>query len=451
MNCGKHLSGGERESFFLAYTQEQLDVWNRIAEKLRESVSPVSYDAWIKPMRLFAVTSDEIIITSPILQAMGALRGRYESMIEAAVRVNYGMNYRLKLIDPKDAPKEVVTNDTTLNPKYQFENFVVGKANNLAYAASLAVAEQPSDVYNPLFIYGDAGLGKTHLMNAIGNFIKHENPMANVLLTSSEHLTNELIDAIVRKKTADLRSRLRSVDVLMVDDIQFLAKAPSTQEEFFHTFNDLYNNHRQIIISSDRPPNESPTIEERLRSRFAWGLIVDVQKPDFEHRVAILRKKTDEEYIDIPYDAIEYIASHFDKSIRELEGALNRVNARSQLMGEPITLESTIETLQSLAGARDTRKITPELILGVVARKYDLSTDDLLSSKRSRDIAVPRQIAIYLCRELTELSTTNIGRAFGGRDHTTVLHSCDKIADQVKSDFAFKRTVDELMELVKNS
>lgn len=451
MNCGKHLSGGERESFYLAYTQEQLDVWNRIAEKLRESVSPVSYDAWIKPMRLFAVTSDEIIITSPILQAMGALRGRYESMIEAAVRVNYGMNYRLKLIDPKDAPKEVVTNDTTLNPKYQFENFVVGKANNLAYAASLAVAEQPSDVYNPLFIYGDAGLGKTHLMNAIGNFIKHENPMANVLLTSSEHLTNELIDAIVRKKTADLRSRLRSVDVLMVDDIQFLAKAPSTQEEFFHTFNDLYNNHRQIIISSDRPPNEIPTIEERLRSRFAWGLIVDVQKPDFEHRVAILRKKTDEEYIDIPYDAIEYIASHFDKSIRELEGALNRVNARSQLMGEPITLESTIETLQSLAGARDTRKITPELILGVVARKYDLSTDDLLSSKRSRDIAVPRQIAIYLCRELTELSTTNIGRAFGGRDHTTVLHSCDKIADQVKSDFAFKRTVDELMELVKNS
>ena len=451
MNCGKHLSGGERESFLLAYTQEQLDVWNRIAEKLRESVSPVSYDAWIKPMRLFAVTSDEIIITSPILQAMGALRGRYESMIEAAVRVNYGMNYRLKLIDPKDAPKEVVTNDTTLNPKYQFENFVVGKANNLAYAASLAVAEQPSDVYNPLFIYGDAGLGKTHLMNAIGNFIKHENPMANVLLTSSEHLTNELIDAIVRKKTADLRSRLRSVDVLMVDDIQFLAKAPSTQEEFFHTFNDLYNNHRQIIISSDRPPNEIPTIEERLRSRFAWGLIVDVQKPDFEHRVAILRKKTDEEYIDIPYDAIEYIASHFDKSIRELEGALNRVNARSQLMGEPITLESTIETLQSLAGARDTRKITPELILGVVARKYDLSTDDLLSSKRSRDIAVPRQIAIYLCRELTELSTTNIGRAFGGRDHTTVLHSCDKIADQVKSDFAFKRTVDELMELVKNS
>ena len=434
----------------MAYTQEQLDVWNRIAEKLRESVSPVSYDAWIKPMRLFAVTSDEIIITSPILQAMGALRGRYESMIEAAVRVNYGMNYRLKLIDPKDAPKEVVTNDTTLNPKYQFENFVVGKANNLAYAASLAVAEQPSDVYNPLFIYGDAGLGKTHLMNAIGNFIKHENPMANVLLTSSEHLTNELIDAIVRKKTADLRSRLRSVDVLMVDDIQFLAKAPSTQEEFFHTFNDLYNNHRQIIISSDRPPNEIPTIEERLRSRFAWGLIVDVQKPDFEHRVAILRKKTDEEYIDIPYDAIEYIASHFDKSIRELEGALNRVNARSQLMGEPITLESTIETLQSLAGARDTRKITPELILGVVARKYDLSTDDLLSSKRSRDIAVPRQIAIYLCRELTELSTTNIGRAFGGRDHTTVLHSCDKIADQVKSDFAFKRTVDELMELVKN-
>ena len=451
MNCGKHLSGGEKESFFLAYTQEQLDVWNRIAEKLRESVSPVSYDAWIKPMRLFAVTSDEIIITSPILQAMGALRGRYESMIEAAVRVNYGMNYRLKLIDPKDAPKEVVTNDTTLNPKYQFENFVVGKANNLAYAASLAVAEQPSDVYNPLFIYGDAGLGKTHLMNAIGNFIKHENPMANVLLTSSEHLTNELIDAIVRKKTADLRSRLRSVDVLMVDDIQFLAKAPSTQEEFFHTFNDLYNNHRQIIISSDRPPNEIPTIEERLRSRFAWGLIVDVQKPDFEHRVAILRKKTDEEYIDIPYDAIEYIASHFDKSIRELEGALNRVNARSQLMGEPITLESTIETLQSLAGARDTRKITPELILGVVARKYDLSTGDLLSSKRSRDIAVPRQIAIYLCRELTELSTTNIGRAFGGRDHTTVLHSCDKIADQVKSDFAFKRTVDELMELVKNS
>lgn len=430
----------------MAYTQEQLDVWNRIAEKLRESVSPVSYDAWIKPMRLFAVTSDEIIITSPILQAMGALRGRYESMIEAAVRVNYGMNYRLKLIDPKDAPKEVVTNDTTLNPKYQFENFVVGKANNLAYAASLAVAEQPSDVYNPLFIYGDAGLGKTHLMNAIGNFIKHENPMANVLLTSSEHLTNELIDAIVRKKTADLRSRLRSVDVLMVDDIQFLSKTVATQEEFFHTFNDLHAKGKQIILSSDRPPREIPTIEDRLRSRFEWGLIVDIRRPDFETRMAILQRKCEDDGVDCDPQVLEFIAGRVKSNIRELEGALNRLIAKHQLIGGRIDLAFAQETLDAILPVNAARVVNAQTILAAVAERYAVTSEDLLSKKRTRDLTLPRQIAMYMIRDMTSLSTTAIGSELGGRDHTTVMHGCDQIARMLQADPTLRKNLDDLKE-----
>ena len=446
------MNNGKEDWFSVAYTQEQLGMWNRVVDSFRNGgIAMVSFNEWIKPMQLFAVTSDEVIVTSPKLQMMGALRGRYQSQMEAVVRSVFGMSYRLTLLDPREVPS-TRPDETMLNPKYQFDNFVVGAANNFAYAASLAVAEQPSDVYNPLFIYGDVGLGKTHLMNAIGNFIMRENPMANILLTTSERFTNELIDAIVKKRgTAELRAKMRNVDVLMVDDIQFLSKTTATQEEFFHTFNELYNNHKQIIISSDRPPKEIPTIEERLRSRFEWGLIVDIQKPDFETRVAILRRKADEEHIEIPYDAVEYIAAHFDKSIRDLEGALTRVAARSRLMNDSITLESAMETLSTLVSTPDTRKITPELIMDVIARKFDLTVDDLLSSKRNREIAGPRQIGIYLCREMTELSTTNIGRAFGNRDHTTVLHSCEKIADQIKNDLSFKKKVDELIAMVKNS
>ena len=311
-------------------------MWNHVIEVFRTQIQKASFDAWVKPMKLFAVTSNEVIVTFEDAMSQSVMVNRYRQRVETLVRTVFGMDYSLKLIDSREAERQQqLVSEAMLNPKYTFETFVTGPSNSFAYAASLAVAEQPSEVYNPLFLYGDVGLGKTHLMNAIGNFIMTERPMSRVLLTTSERFTNELIDAIVKKKgTAELRAKMRNVDVLMVDDIQFLSKTTATQEEFFHTFNDLYNNGKQIIISSDRPPNELPTIEERLRSRFGSGLIVDIQKPDFETRVAILRKKADEENIDLPADVAEYIAAHFDKSIRE------DVYKRQMLLYRPLQTRS---------------------------------------------------------------------------------------------------------------
>ena len=311
------------------------------------------------------------------------------------------------------------------------------------------MAEEPGDTYNPLFIYGGVGLGKTHLMNAIGNAIAASDPSMRVMLLSSETMTNQLIEAIGRKNTAELRSRLRNVDVLMVDDIQFLSRTKSTQEEFFHTFNDLYNNQKQIIISSDRPPKEIPEIEERLRNRFEWGLIVDIQKPDFETRVAILKRKAQDEGYDIPYEAIEYIADHVNSNIRELEGCLTSLTAYASFRDEPVTLEMAQAVLSDRIGAHAPRKITPELIIEVVAAQHSLSPEDLTGARRSRDIAAPRQIAMYLCREMTGLSTTDIGRAFGNRDHTTVMHGCEKVTMRMEGEFSFRKKVDELMALVR--
>lgn len=436
----------------MAYTQEQLNNWNRVIECFRNSgVATVSFNEWVKPMELYAVTSNEVIVTSPKLQMMGPIRGRYHSQLEVLVRTIFGIDYSLTLTEPDRVP-QLPTNTSTLNPKYQFDNFITGESNRFAYATALAVAEAPGVSYNPYFIYGDVGLGKTHLMNAIGNFILQRNPNTNILLTTSEALTNELVESILKHQGgSELRSKMRSVDVLMVDDIQFLSKTTRTQEEFFHTFNELYNNNKQIIVTSDRPPKELPTLEERLRSRFNWGLTVDIQKPDFETRIAILEKKAEESGVILPRDAVEYIASHFDKSIRDLEGALTRVSAQSKLAGSAITLDLAESALGSLVTTQDTREITPELIMEVVAKKYSVTVEDLLSPNRSRDIAVPRQIGMYLSRKMTELSTTSIGAAFGNRDHTTVLHSCDKIAKQVKDDVAFKRKIEELMSMIKNS
>lgn len=435
------------------YTPEQEQMWNHVVEIFRAQIQKASFEAWIKPMKLFAVTSDEVIVTFDDMMSQSVMVGRYRQRVEIIVRNVFGMGYTLKVIDTREAERQQqLLSDAMLNPKYTFDTFVTGESNRFAYAAALAVAEEPSEVYNPLFLYGDVGLGKTHLMNAIGNFIMAEKPNARVLLTTSERFTNELIDAIVKKKgTAELRAKMRNVDVLMVDDIQFLSKTTATQEEFFHTFNDLYNNGKQIIISSDRPPNELPTIEERLRSRFGSGLIVDIRKPDFETRVAILRKKADEEEIDLPSDVAEYIAAHFDKSIRELEGALTRVVAQAKLLGYSISMDLAMRALDSLVQTQDTRVVTPKTIIDTVARRYEVPAEDLMSKKRTREVAVPRQVAIYICRELTDLSTTNIGREFGNRDHTTVMHSCDKVAEQMKADIAFRKRVEELIELVKNA
>lgn len=276
--------------------------------------------------------------------------------------------------------------------------------------------------------------------------------MSNIMFTTSERIANDLIDAIVQKKgTSNLRNKMRNVDVLIVDDIQFLSKTNTTQEEFFHTFNDLHGKGKQIIISSDRPPQELPMIEDRLRSRFQWGLTVDIQKPDFETRIAILRKKADEEMIDIPYDVIEYIAGHFDRSIRELEGALTRVAAKAKLVADSITMDLALETLSSIVSRQDPKRLSPDVIIETVAKRFDVDKEDILSKKRNREIALPRQIAIYICREMTDMSTTVIGKAFGGRDHTTVMHSCEKVDSQMKSDFAFKKRVEEMMDFIRSN
>ena len=433
------------------YTPEQESLWNQVVESFRGTLPTPSFNMWIRPMKLYAVTESEVMVTIDDANVQLTMVQRYHTRMETAVRATFGMRYSFRILDKAQLEKQKqLISETMLNPKYTFDNFVIGSSNNFAYAASLAVAEQPSEVYNPLFIYGDVGLGKTHLMNAVGNFIIQQNPVARIMLTTSERFANELIEAIARKRgTAELRAKMRNVDVLMVDDIQFLGKTTACQEEFFHTFNELYNAGKRIIISSDRPPNEMPTIEERLRSRFGSGLIVDIRKPDFETRVAILKKKADEEDISIPYDCVEYIAAHFDKSIRELEGALTRVFAQSKLLGYPISMDLAMNALGNLAQTQDTRVVTPSIVMDVVAKKCGVTVDDLLSKKRNREIAVPRQIAIYICRELTDLSTTNIGKEFGGRDHTTVMHSCDKVGEQMKSEYSFKKKVEELIEMVK--
>lgn len=434
------------------YTPEQMEAWEQAMNLLKEAIMPVSFRQWIEPLKLHAVTPDRIIIIAENQMCINILRQRYFTPMYNAFRNTFHRSYEIELYTAEEISRR--QNDirrTTLNEKYSFENFVVGPSNSFAYAASLAVAEQPSDVYNPLFIYGSVGLGKTHLMNAIGNYIMEEDPSKNVLFTSSEAFTNELIDALLQRRgTAELRNRMRNVDVLMVDDIQFLSKTKSTQEEFFHTFNDLHSNGKQIIISSDRPPKDIPTIEERLRSRFEWGLIVDIQKPDYETRVAILRKKAEEESIDISLDVIDFIATRVNSNIRELEGALTRLNAQCELLGVPITLEMAQSSLSQLIKSQEGRRITPELIISTVAEQYGITDEDIISKKRSRDLTLPRQIAMFLCRDMTQLSTTNIGRAFGGRDHTTVMHGCDKIAEDMKRDISFRKRVEEISSLIRN-
>lgn len=434
------------------YTPEQKEAWDKAIGLLEKNLMPIKFNTWIKPLQLYSVTPESIIIIADNPLTLSSVKTRYFTDLYNMIKLSFGRSYELEFYTQDEIDRQQVNiKRTTLNSKYNFENFVVGSSNSFAYAASLAVAEQPGDVYNPLFIYGSVGLGKTHLMNAIGNYIIADDPMKNVLLTTSESFTNELIDAIVKKKdTSELRDRMRNVDVLMVDDIQFLSKTKATQEEFFHTFNDLHKEGKQIIISSDRPPKDIPTIEERLRSRFEWGLIVDIQKPDYETRVAILRKKADEVGIDVSYDVIDYIAGRVESNVRELEGTLTRLSAQSQLMGTPITLDFARDSLSQLVKSQGDRRVTPERIISVISDQYGVSADDLVSKKRSRDIALPRQIAMYLCRDMTQLSTTNIGRAFGGRDHTTVMHGCDRISEEMKANFSFKKRIEELTAMIKN-
>ncbi|VTQ81428.1 chromosomal replication initiator protein DnaA, partial [Hathewaya histolytica] len=340
---------------------------------------------------------------------------------------------------------------STLNPKYTFNSFVIGNSNRFAHAASLAVAEAPAKAYNPLFIYGGVGLGKTHLMHAIGHYILQNNSKSKVVYVTSEKFTNELINSIKDDKNEEFRNKYRNVDVLLIDDIQFIAGKERTQEEFFHTFNALHEANKQIILSSDRPPKEIPTLEDRLRSRFEWGLITDIQAPDFETRIAILKKKADVDNLNIDNEVMVYIANKIKSNIRELEGALIRVVAYSSLTNKQINVDLAAEALKDIISNKQSKQITIDLIQDIVSSYYNLKIEDLKSARRTRNIAFPRQIAMYLCRKLTDMSLPKIGEEFGGRDHTTVIHAYDKISENLKKDETLEDIVNELAKKIKQN
>ncbi|MBQ8954886.1 MAG: chromosomal replication initiator protein DnaA [Clostridia bacterium] len=431
--------------------------WENVLSLMRQEVTDYQFATWFKPLKPIIVGDNRMVFEFENKFSLTIMRQNYYLMLKNAVMISYGKDYQIDFVMKGENPifgsrqepeSHASDNDqliaSMLNPKYTFDTFVVGASNRFAHAAALAVAELPADAYNPLFLYGGAGLGKTHLMHAIGHHIHRNNPNAKLLYITSENFTNQLINAITERTSQELRDRLRTVDVLMVDDIQFIAGKTATQEEFFHTFNELHGSGKQIIISSDRPPKEIPTLEERLRSRFEWGLIADIQKPDYETRIAILRKKAELEHIIVSDSVLHYIAEKIESNIRELEGSLTRINAMAQLSGGQITLDMAREALDRIMPAGETRAATPEGILKAVAEYFGVSEADILSQRRNREIAQARQVAMYLTREMTQLSTTRIGDLFGGRDHTTVMHACDKIGELIEKDDEIRRAVQHL-------
>ena len=431
---------------------ELKELWEKTLNIIKGELTEVSFNTWIKSCEPISISSNTIIISVPNSFTQDILEKRYKDLVINSIEAACSKTYELEFViaselqeveekneENKNTSKKdgisVTVNDemsSTLNPKYTFDSFVIGNSNRFAHAASLAVAESPAKAYNPLFIYGGVGLGKTHLMHAIGHYILQNNPNAKVVYVSSEKFTNELINAIKDDKNEEFRTKYRSVDVLLIDDIQFIAGKERTQEEFFHTFNTLHEANKQIIISSDRPPKEIPTLEDRLRSRFEMGLIADIQPPDFETRIAILKTKAQIENIDIPNEVMNYIATYIKSNIRELEGALTRVVAYSSLINKDISYDLAVEALKDIVTTSESQEISVNRIKEKVSTAFGIKMDDFNSKKRTRTIAYPRQIAMYLSRELTDLSLPKIGNEFGGRDHTTVIHAHDKISKDLE-------------------
>jgi len=437
------------------------NIWAKTLETIKSELSEVSFNTWIKSCEPISISSDTITISVPNSFTQDILDKRYKDLVANSIEVVCSKLYKIEFViaseasekeelketSSNSASKSIVVNDemsSTLNPKYTFNSFVIGNSNRFAHAASLAVAESPAKAYNPLFIYGGVGLGKTHLMHAIGHYILDNNPSAKVVYVSSEKFTNELINAIKDDKNEDFRNKYRNVDVLLIDDIQFIAGKERTQEEFFHTFNALHDANKQIILSSDRPPKEIPTLEDRLRSRFEWGLIADIQVPDFETRMAILKKKADVENLNVANEVMGYIATKIKSNIRELEGALIRIIAYSSLTNRDVTVDLATEALKDIISKKQGKHITIDLIQDVVSSYFNLRVEDLKSQRRTRNVAHPRQIAMYLSRKLTDMSLPKIGEEFGGRDHTTVIHAYEKISENLKTDDSLQHTVNDI-------
>lgn len=440
------------------------ELWNEVLEIVKEDTNQVSFNTWFKPLKIVAYKNNTIYLETADEFLKNTLKKRHYNFLKNAFTYVLKKDSELIFTVPgenidNDSKKnasntsaedsDAINNGRKLNPKYRFDNFIIGNSNRFAHAASLAVAEAPSTAYNPLFLYGGVGLGKTHLMHAIGHYVLDNNPDAYVLYVTSEKFTNDLINSIKDGKNEEFRNTYRKADVLLVDDIQFIAGKESTQEEFFHTFNALHEANKQIIVSSDNPPSEIPTLEDRLRSRFEWGLIADIQPPDYETRIAILRKKAEAENYNVPDDVIQYIAQNIQSNIRKLEGALIRIYAYASLTNKKeVTLELAQEALKHLIS--NNKKITLNDIKEVVANYYNVSLEDLVSKKKTKNIAFPRQVAMYIARKLTDLSLPKLGQEFGGRDHSTVLHACNKIDEDMENSQEIKKNVDDLISMLNN-
>ena len=451
------------------------EIWVRCKDKLKESFNEKVFNVWIKPIMPLEVTDTyyKVAVKNDFFKTM--LEENYAQVIEGVLAGIMSKNIKLiiETMDngssgseaaeempavPAKREQQQLFNENTsvqqpdesnLNPKYVFETFVIGNSNRFAHAAAQAVANDPAHAYNPLFLYGGVGLGKTHLMHAIGNRIKQNNPSMKVLYTSSEKFTNEIINSIQNKTTEAFRQKYRNIDCLIIDDIQFLKGKEQTQVEFFHTFNALKDADKQIIISSDRPPREIETLEDRLRSRFDQGLTADIQTPDLETRMAILRTKAASDNIVLPTEVITLLATNIATNIREIEGAYNKIVAYTSLMHMPITVETAQKVLSDMGNDIKTRTITYEGIIKVVADHYTVKQDELFNKKRTQNIAFPRQVAMYLCRELADLSYPRIGELFGGRDHTTVIHAYEKISNFKNSNLAFQNELQEIIEILR--
>ena len=442
---------------------EQRSLWEVITPPLKEAIGATAFETWFSSLKISETEGVMTFETPDEFFKNWILEHYFKTIQKITEQEHKNVDIRI-VVNSQDVPEAPIAQNnvparsiqesgrssskSTLNSRFSFENFVVGSSNRFAFAASQAVAESPAKSYNPLFLYSQVGLGKTHLMQSVTHEIRQRHPQLNCVYLSSEQFTNELINAIRHRSTPQFRQKYRSIDVLLIDDIHFIAGKESTQEEFFHTFNELHNNRKQIIISSDRPPKEIANLEDRLSSRFVWGLIADIQPPDFETRVAILRKKLEREPVVVPDDVLVFIAEEIKTNIRELEGALIRVVAYSLLEEKPVSLDIAKTVLKDMV-KETVKTINIDMIQKEVSGFYDLSVSDLKSKRRSRNIIGPRQICMYITRKITNLSLPEIGAAFGGRDHTTVLHSCKKIEKDIQTDTELNHIIQKLLTKLK--
>ena len=446
-----------------------LDKWDEILQtvKTEHDITDISFETWIKPLEVYGVEGNTLYILVPSVQmTLNYISKKYYLPLKVAITEITGIEYEIKFILPDQAAtlKSTFNNNkekkkfsteaaekSNLNPNYTFETFVVGSNNRFAHSAALAVAESPGEAYNPLYIYGGPGLGKTHLMHSIGHFILKNNPDTKVLYVTSEDFTNEVIESI-RSGNASamnkLREKYRTIDVLMVDDVQFIIGKESTQEEFFHTFNSLHSAGKQVILTSDKPPKDMETLEERIRSRFEWGLMADIGIPDYETRMAILRKKIEADDMNLSDDILDYIANNIKSNVRELEGALNKLLAYSNLEKTDITMEIAMKELQNIITPDKPREITPQLIIEVVSEHFQISLDQMISKNRSNNIAKPRQIAMFLCKTMTETPLDSIGALLGGRDHSTIIHGINKIAEEYETNSQTKSLIETIKKKI---